>query len=889
MLHASVFKEILLNGLVVLVLPRHDIPKVSMQLFYNVGSKDESIGLWSQDKKKWINECGIAHFIEHMIFKGTEKLSESDINELTAQLSAYCNASTSHDCTAYQFDAPTHHWHEFFPVLADCMKNCTFKQEYINSELKAVVQEIKMYNDDYVSVLIEKMMGAIFSDHPYHHPVIGYKQDLWNLTHDNLRSFYQKHYGPNNAVLVVVGDVDPADVFKRARDCFEAIPPLEDYVKKEFTHTSDITMQNVVLHRDVQQPVVLYCWEVPGARAQQDYLFDIMSWITGAGKGARLYNRLVTEMGIATELQSFVYDLFDRGLFFLYVQPRTVEDIDAIRKIILEEMEKLRTKEISDEELRRARKKTEMDFLNLSEDNQKQAYLLGKSYLATGDENYLLRYCEYPQENIKKELLQMFKKYFSPSLMHSGQVLPLSAHDKELWLEQQKKSDEEDARILAGIVRSESIAQADYANGIAVVQPRPFSYPKAQKIDLSNGLKVLYYHKPELGKIDLIMDLKAKHYYDPIDKQGMGMFLADLLQEGTKHYSSQALATELESYGMELNTFPGQFGMTMLSGDLRKGLELLTEVITSPTFEPEAIERIRTQLITELKMFWDSPREFASQLVREIVYKGHPYSQNMMGTELSLKGITRDDLIAAHQRYLTPRGGRLAIVGDLSGQDIKKILEETLGTWQGAEIADIEFPKLAPTQHLIVNYPINRDQVVLCYGGLSVDRFDEDYDSLLLFDQIFTGGVLGAMNSRLFELRERTGLFYTIGGSLLAGVGRQPGMVYIKTIVSNDRLQEAELAIEAVIEEAAENFVQDELIEAQLAVINSLVDNFATNRQMATTFIFIDKYDLPDDYFDVRVNQIMSVPAGGVRDVVKKYLNIQRLAKVRAGRVGEGS
>lgn len=887
MFHATVFKEILLNGLVVLVLPRHDIPKVSMQLFYNVGSKDEGIGLWNEARKKWINECGIAHFIEHMIFKGTDKLSESDINEITAQLSSYCNASTSHDCTAYQFDAPTHHWHEFLPILADCMKNCTFKQEHINSELKAVIQEIKMYNDDYVSVLIEKMMGSIFRDHPYGHPVIGYKQDLWNLTHDNLKSFYQRHYGPNNAVLVVVGDVDPADAFKRARECFESIPLLENYQKKEFNHTVDISAQDVVIHRDVQQPVVLYCWEIPGMRAKQDYLFDVMSWVVGAGKGARLYNKLVTELGIATELQTFVYDLFDHGLFLIYVQPRSLKDVDAIRTIILEEIEKLRTQEISDEELRRARKKTEMDFLNLSEDNQKQAYLLGKTYLATGDENYLLKYCDYPEDKIKKELHQMFKTYFASSLMHSGKVLPLSEQDKALWLEQQKKSDEEDARILGGIVREAGVEGAQYANGIAVLQPQPFKYPKAQKIELSNGLKVLYYHKPDLGKIDLIMDLKAKHYFDPIDKQGLGVFLADLLQEGTQKYSAQELATELESYGMELNTFPGQIGMTMLSGDMHKGLEILTEVITKPSFKPDAVERIRTQLLAELKMFWDSPREFASQLVREIVYKGHPYSQNMMGTTEALQAITRDDLVAAHQRYLTPRGGRIAIVGDLSGYDVKAVLEETLGTWTGAEIEDMKFPALAPTPHVTVNYPINRDQVVLCYGGLSVDRFHEDYDSLLLFDQIFTGGVLGAMNSRLFELRERTGLFYTIGGSLLAGVNRQPGMVYVKTIVSNDRLQEAEQAIEFVVNEAAENFIQDELIESQLAIVNSLVDNFATNRQMAATFIFMDKYDLPDDYFDVRIGQIMAVPAEEVREVVKKYLNTNHLAKVRIGRVGK--
>lgn len=885
MVQATVYKEILPNGLVILVLPRHNIPKVCVQLFYSVGSKDEGVGLWNPAQQKWVNEQGIAHFIEHMIFKGTNNLSESDISQLTARLSGTCNAFTSYDYTGYLFDMPSQHWYEALPVMADCMKNCTFKQEHINSELKAVIQEIKMYNDDYVSTLIERMTAAIFNDHPYHHPVIGYKQDLWNLKRDNLLEFYQTHYGPNNAVLVVTGDVSPTEVFKKAEETFGSIAPLEGYSKKVFTHTPDIIAQNVVIHRDVQQPIILYCWEVPGAREKKDYILDLMSWIVGAGKGARLYNKLVTEMGIATEFQSFVYDLFDQGLFFIYVQPRNLTDVDLIRKVILEEMRDFSINEVSDDELKRAQKKTEMDFLNLSEDNQKQGYLLGKTYLVTGDENYLLNYCSYPQENLKKDIKSMFKRYFSPSIMHSGQVLPLTEQDKTLWLEQQKKSDEEDTRILSSLSREQGVEQATYANTIVVERPQQFTYPKAQKFVLSNGLTVLYYNKPDLGKIDLIMDLKAKHYYDLPEQQGLSVLMSDLLQEGSKKYSVQELALELESYGMELNTFPGQVGMTLLSHDLQKGLEILTEVLMNPLFENDAIERIREQLLVELKFFWDSPKEFASQILRKAVYKNHPYALNAMGDEKSLKNITRDEIVDAHKRYITPQGTRLAIVGDLTGYDIKKVLEATLGAWTGPIVPDLAFPVIQPVKAEVINYPINRDQVVLCYGGLSIDRFDEDYDKLLIFDQIFTGGILGSMNSRLFELREHTGLFYTIGGSLLAGVNRQRGMVYVKTIVSNDRLEEAEKAIEQVINNAADTFTIEELEEAQLAIINSLVDNFSSNRQTAATLIYIEKFELPENYFDIRVAQLLEVSLEEVKEAAKRYLDTKCMVKVRVGRV----
>lgn len=188
-----VYTRTLTNGMDVLLAPDHTIPKVSIQLWYNVGSKDETRG-----------RKGIAHLIEHMIFKGTETLSEADINAIVYKLSGTTNAFTSHDYTGYLFDMPAQNWHHVLPIMADCMRNCSFKQEHLNSELRTIIQEIKLYNDDYMSSLLEGMLGMIFHDHPYRDPVIGYKQDLLALSQDDICQFYQYHYVPNNAALVVL-------------------------------------------------------------------------------------------------------------------------------------------------------------------------------------------------------------------------------------------------------------------------------------------------------------------------------------------------------------------------------------------------------------------------------------------------------------------------------------------------------------------------------------------------------------------------------------------------------------------------------------------------------------------------------------------------------------
>lgn len=184
-------------------------------------------------------------------------------------------------------------------------------------------------------------------------------------------------------------------------------------------------------------------------------------------------------------------------------------------------------------------------------------------------------------------------------------------------------------------------------------------------------------------------------------------------------------------------------------------------------------------MLTDLKQFWDNPRSFAGQLIRENIYQNHPYSKNSLGTQTSLQTITRQNQVDFYKKYISPYGAKIAIVGDLNNYDLKKLVEQYLGSWQGPIVEDIVFPELkAPEAHEVV-YPINRDQMLLSFVGLSGNRMHHDFDALLLFDQIFGGGVLGSMSSRLFDLREQSGLFYTINGLLTVCANEQPGMIMV--------------------------------------------------------------------------------------------------------------
>ncbi len=870
----TVFKKVLDNGLTVLVRPNHTIPKVSIQLWYDVGSKDEKT-----------SEKGIAHLIEHMIFKGTHKLSESDINMITQKLSGTCNAFTSWDYTGYLFDFPTHHWHEALPIMADCMRNCTFKQELLNSEMKAVIQELKMYRDNYDSSLIQQMISTIFADHPYHYPIIGFKQDLWSLKHADLMQFYKKHYYPNNATLVVVGDVAEADVLGHAQRAFGQINPDPLYKRDLYYHTNELIATQTTLYRDVKIPQIALCFIVPGAHKQQDYFLNVLSWVLGSGKSSRLQKKLIDELQLVTQLESFVYDLFDYGLFFIYFQPKEGTETDSIITIIQEEIEQLIHQGITDEEIIRATKQVQSEYLDLLENNQKQAYTIGQSFLATRDENYLFRYIQHPIETVKPALIQMLKDYFKSILMHQGRLLPLPEQQQSVWLELQQESDKQDTAILSQISRESAIEPGVHVHAINVKEAATFDFPKPQTITLPNGLTILYYHNPNIAKIDVLVDFKAKSYYDSDQLPGLLNFMSNMLIEGTKQYSAIELAHEIESRGMNIESKPGIIAFNMLSSDLPAGLSLLKEILTNVTFPESEIDKVRDQLLSDIHNYWDQPSQFVNLLARKEIYKSHPYSKLSLGTQESLEAITHQDLIEAYKRYITPEQTTISIVGNLQEYDIPAIMHTFLSDWQGPTVTPLSFGTIpTPVPH-ILNYPINRDQVVLAFAGKSVSRLDPAFDKLLIFDQIFTGGVLGAMNSRLFALRERSGLFYTIGGSLLSHADEQPGMSFIRTIVSQDRLEEAQKQIAQTINEAHETISDDEYFHAQNALANSLVDNFETNKQIAATFLFMHRYKMPYDFFDNRAQQLARVSKKEIQAAVADVLDTRKMVVVRVGRV----
>jgi zinc protease len=862
------------NGLTLLVCPKKDAAGVSVQLWYNVGSKHEKDG-----------QRGIAHFIEHMIFKGTEKLKESDVDLVIGKLSGDCNAFTSYDYTGYLFNIPVANWDKSLPIMADCMENCSFKQEHLNSELKAVIQELKMYKDDYASTLHEAMVTNLFESHPYHYPIIGYKQDLWSVSRETLLAFYKKYYTPDNAVLVIVGDVDPKDVHAKVEKEFAHIPAGNGWNEEKFYINDDVKNKSIRLYRDLKQSISLVSYLMPGVATKNEFELESFAYVLANGRGSRLYKLLVDELQLVVNVKAFAYDLFDKVIFFVEFSPKKESDIELIIQFIQKELDAIAEHGPSLLEVQRAQRFAQIDSQQMLQDTERQAYAIGKSFVATQDPMYPFVYGDVTTEELAEKIQGLARNYCNEVSRNQGDVRAIPESQMEALDKLQQASDEEDSLFLDAKERESDVEDGQYVHSVVLNDKVTSEHSKPSNVQLANGVELLWFDSDVVDIVECQLDWKANHFYDDEQQQGLGYIVSRMLLEGTKNYPGQKFSDETESYGMFFSVTPGHVSVTFLKQDVEKGLSLLAEMLTNADFQEASLVKIKEQVTLQLKKFWDTPSSFSLQLARDLVYQQHPYHKLALGSKESIATITLQDCIDYYKKMVTPQGARLAIVGNLAGQDMQTIVEKTVGQWQGGQVESLQYPALQALKKQEISSYINRDQIVLCFVGLSIDRHNEDYDKILLFDQIFAGSVLSSMSTRLFKLRQQSGLFYTISGSLLYGAGAQPGMVLIKTIVSNDRVDEAQKAIINEIDEAINTVSEEELQGAKRVLINSFDTLYESNEQKASTFLFLKKYNLPFDYFEKRVETLQKITVEQVQAAVRKILSSDKLAIIKVGRV----
>ena len=401
---------------------------------------------------------------------------------------------------------------------------------------------------------------------------------------------------------------------------------------------------------------------------------------------------------------------------------------------------------------------------------------------------------------------------------------------------------------------------------------------------MDNGLEVILCKTDAVDTIACLLKLRADNSYNSDGFDGAFDLMCKMMVEGTKTYPGLTLAKEIESYGMDFNVSPGFVSCGMLATDVVKGFDFIRSIICEAEFLSSDFDRVKEKQKSLIAEFWDDPKNIMMQRAKDLIYCGHPYSKKLLGTLDSIKKIDRDYCFKLYKKFLSPCGARLTVVGNFDKETIKLQVSKAFESWTGDYVEKITFPKLVQPKPEQICIEKNRDQVFMGFVGLSVNRFDNEYDALLIFDQILSGSSLPSMDTLLFRLREQTGLFYSASGSIISCSNEEPGIVYISTMVARDRVKEAYDEFIKVLTTSIDSVTDEEFDLAKENIISAFCKKYDTNFGRAWTFEFLRKYNLPFDYFEKRFDTLRNISKEQMIKAVKNLLQADKLSCIKVGK-----
>jgi zinc protease len=871
----NVKKITLKNGMNVLLFKNTAVPKVLMQIAYNVGSYVEQAG-----------ERGLAHLIEHMIFKGTEKLSETDIDEISRKYGASFNAFTSHDITSYYFEVDKNNWKPFIGILADCMQNARFSEQHLSSELRTVIQELKMYKDDFWDSMINKSCELLYpSYYPYHHPIIGYKTDLMAVSSEQLRNFYKKYYDPKIATLFVVGDFEPEEIIEDIKREFEEIPSSKDLNIKPFPHLpTNLISHHTKTYEDVKTEQLCFYWQIPGFSSEDEIVSSAASFMLGEGEGSRLHKALVDNQKVASSIRVASYKFQESGLFLILIEPVAGKK-DECKKVIQEELIKASKEGFTDKELEHMTRAKGKHFFQKLQRAQDFTYEWLVSFYATGDEYSIFDRANKFAKIDLQDIQDFIDGYLDPILMNQIEVLPMPASKKEMWKHERELSDEMDNKILSSHNRTEPIEPPKFANQVPSPKPLDFTFPKPDKqFTLDNGLKVLLKQNRTFPIISLSCKFKEYFHFSASDEGIIMQLMMDMLIEESKDMSKEEIVDFFEQYGADYAYNAEGARLSILSPDSKYLFKHFLKILQNPTFPQSALEKLRAITIDSLVRGKDDPADLAVRTLKTEIYKNHPFGWSFDDAISIVKKATTSDLANIHKKVVSPANMILTVVGDFDTEAMTKQIKEIFGGWQGVSEQKVEYPEISFNPGQTIDKQMLRDQVVLLMGQPSnINIYHPDMVPIKLINYI----AFFSLGSRLYKLRERTGLFYAAFGCWASGAGKEVGFDYVGAILSPDKAGHAQTQIKSLIKELSENGVSDEEIaSARQLYLKTLIDAISTNGSLASIFGTLEAFQLGFDYYDKVLQRIQTIGTAELNNICTKYFSTNKMTTIRAGRIG---
>jgi zinc protease len=828
---AAVLQTTLENGLTVLIEENHVNPVVSVQVFVRTGSIYEQEYLGS----------GISHFFEHIIHGGTTTTrSEAESRALLEAIGNNSNAYTTADHTAYYINTTTEHWTTALELLADWMLHSTIDQREFVREKGVVQREIEQGLDDPRRVLFQTILETRFKVHPARYPVIGYKELVQKITRDDLVTYYQRMYAPNNMILVVVGDVQTAEALEHIKRAFGSgkrrrLPAIS--LPQE---PPQVGKRTAVKEMAITQAHMSLSFRTVPLTHPDLYPLDVLSYILSNGDSSRLVRRIKDERQLVYDISSSSFTpAYAPGSLAVWATLEP-DNIQAAQEAILQELYRLKDELVRPAELAKAKKQKIADHVFGQQTVQARARTLGLDMLSTYDPHFSDRYVQNIQRVTAEEIRRVARRYFR-----------------------------EDSLVVA-VVRPKRQA-ASTTTTTRVVQAEPV----VKKI-LENGMTLLLKRNPALPVVTMQAYFKGGVRVETPGTNGLSQLMARLLVKGTTSRSASDIAMTFDAMGGNIAAGSGNnsFFVTAscLKEDFPTALAVYADVIMHPSFPKEELEKMRRLMLAALKRQDDDWRSEVGKLFRSTFFTTSPYRMQPEGSEASLRRLQRQDVVAFYQRYAVPNNMVLAIFGDI---DVAKTAAAVERAFTGFQPRSLLFPQVPvepmPTQtrRRVKHTQKQVAAIYIGFPGTTLTNLEDRYP-LHILDAIISG--IGFPGGWLHTELRGEQLVYVVHA--FNWLGLEPGYFGIIAATQPQKVDEVVEKILQNIEKARAGDISDEELARakRLAVIAERL-NRQTNDQLASDAALNELYGLGYDFSRHEQERLQKVTKADVQRVARTYLH----------------
>ena len=875
------------NGLEVVLHEDHSDPIVAFATIMHVGSNRERPG-----------KTGFAHFFEHMSFNDSENAPVGANRKLIEEWGGQRNGSTWNDGTQYYEVVPKDAFDKIMWIDSDRLGYMikTVTVEALAREIQVVKNE-KRQNYDNVAygftneVLRKNLYPA---DHPYSWTVIGSLPDLQAATLADVQEFYRQYYGPNNATLIIAGDINIAETKAKVQRWFGEIKKGPE-VKPLPPRPAGLTQTKSLYLEDnfARLPQLQLVFPSIQQYHRDTYALDVLSQLLAGNRNSPLYKVIVEEQKLAPSVNSYQYGSELAGEFILQVRANPNTSLQQVHTAIQEGLQRFETQGFSDTELARIRAKIETDLYSGVESVLSKALQMGRDNEFAGDPAYLTKAAKLAQAVTREDVLRVYNQYLKGKPYVMTSVVPKG--QQNLVVQGAQLATVYQEKVVSGVLNEDvgqgkeavfekTVTKNDRSEPPFLETPL-FKVPPIWNASLVNGLKVYGIDNREIPLVSFDVTIPGGHYLDPLAKAGTASLLAQMLTQGTARKTPAQLEEAIDLLGatISVNSTNEEIRVQArcLARNFAPTLALVQEILLEPRWDAAEFARLKRSLATNLKGQEANPTAVASTNVLRLLYgPNHILSVPASGTLETTAGITLDDLKAYYTANVSPSGAAVHVVGALDQNTVTAALQPLATSWMAKPV---NFPKQTiPAQTLggnvyFIDVP-DAKQSVLYIGKLALAGADPDLSKATFANAVLGSGASGRLTQLL---RIQKGYTYGAGSSVQELKEIAPFLV--STSVRANATGASLQLIRQLLTDFGPTFSQADVDIAKSKILKGNTLVYESQGAKLSILRRISKFGKSPKFIEDDQQQLLQMGVADFRAVIGKYMPEQELVYVVVG------